>query len=143
MVTAEQLQSTLEKLLPRYPVMLAYLYGSVADKTAGITSDIDIALVLEQGTTESESLSVELAIAAKLDSSFTPRCTFDVRSIQSAPLAVQGEVITNGILLFSKREDMRVDFETYVRSHYFDMRPFYTAARTNFFESVIRSGLHG
>lgn len=47
----------------------------------------------------------------------------DVRAINDAPLRVQGQVVTEGVLLYARNEDLRVDFEVYTRKRYFDFQP--------------------
>ena len=47
----------------------------------------------------------------------------EVRIINKLPLVMIGEIITEGILIYSRNEVVRVDFETAIRSAYFDFLP--------------------
>jgi predicted nucleotidyltransferase len=126
------------------PVMLAYLYGSIADGSASSANDVDIALIFEPGCPLSpyERMERELHIAAEIED----RCSIreaDVRSIDNAPLTVQGKVLTDGILLYSRDEDFRVQYEVYTRKLYFDFVPVEEMMRQAFFERVKQEGLTG
>ncbi len=118
------LRSLLPQILDGRPVMLAYLYGSVAEGYALPDSDVDIALVLADNHALSayERTRLELAVAADIED----RCGLrevDVRSINHAPLMVQGTVLTEGLLVFSRDEDFRVEYEVLTRKRYFDFLP--------------------
>lgn len=81
-------------ILAGYPALLAYAYGSVVSGAARPSSDVDIALLLEKGCGLSayERLKSECNIAAEVER----RCGVreaDVRSINDAPLTVQGTLI--------------------------------------------------
>ena len=138
------LRTQMPQILAEQPVMLAYLYGSVVDGSASSVSDVDIALVFEPGRLFSpyERMRRELHIAAETED----RCPFreaDVRSIDNAPLTVQGRVLTEGILLYSRDEDFRVQYEVYTRKLYFDFLPVEEMMRQAFFERVKQEGFTG
>ncbi len=63
------LRALLPAILEGRPVMLAYLYGSVAEGYALPDSDVDIALVLtpDHGLSAYERMRLELAIAADVE----------------------------------------------------------------------------
>lgn len=117
------MRSCLSRVFSNHPVALAYLYGSVAAGRATPLSDVDIALVLIEGQYEpSKRLELEL----KIEDEIAQSCgiaEIDVRVINDAPLLIRGEVVTDGVLLFSRDEVFRVDFETSTRSEYFDFLP--------------------
>jgi len=138
------LRTQMPQILAEQPVMLAYLYGSVVDGSASSVSDVDIALVFEPGRLLSpyERMRREIHIAAETED----RCGFreaDVRSIDNAPLTVQGRVLTEGILLYSRDEDFRVQYEVYTRKLYFDFLPVEEMMRQAFFERVKQEGFTG
>jgi predicted nucleotidyltransferase len=84
-------------------------------------SDVDIALVLEQPLAPLARLDLELDIETALAALGVSEV--DVRVINQAPPAVQGRVVTEGCLLYSRDEGKRVAFETEARSQYFDLLP--------------------
>lgn len=139
-----RLKEEMPAILADQGVMLAYLYGSVADGSALSFSDVDIAIVLEPSFSLSayKRMQLELNIAAELER----RCDMreaDVRSIDDAPLTVQGMVLSEGILLYSRDEEFRVRYEVYTRKLYFDFLPVVEMMRRAFFENIQKEGLTG
>jgi len=138
-VVLGKLRAELPGLLVEQPVMLAYLYGSVAEGYALPTSDVDVALVLspDHGLSSYQRLRLELKLAAELEA----RCGWDpvdVRSMNDAPLMVQGKVVTEGILVYLRDEDFRVEYETLTRKRYFDFLPVARLMRRAYFEHMER-----
>lgn len=131
------LQRVLPGVLAQRPVLLAYAYGSVVEGYATALSDVDIALVFapDHHLDAYGRLMQELEIAAELEA-LCPTRHADVRSIDAAPLLVQGRVLTQGRLLFSKDEDFRVSFEVTVRKRYFDFQPVQARMREAYFAQL-------
>jgi len=132
--TIELLKQHLPDTLRHYPVLLAYVYGSVAMGCATPLSDLDIALVLapDCGLDAYQQFMMELDIEAEIER----RCGFqnaDVRSINDAPLRVQGRVVTRGLLLYSKDEEFRMAYEIRTRKRYFDFQPVLAMMREAYF----------
>jgi len=130
----ELLKQHLPDTLRHYPVLLAYVYGSVAMGCPTPLSDVDIALVLapDCGLDAYQQFMMELDIEAEIER----RCGIqntDVRSINNAPLKVQGQVVTRGLLLYSRDEDFRVVYELYTRKRYFDFQPVLAMMREAYF----------
>jgi predicted nucleotidyltransferase len=124
----------LPHILQGRPVLLAYAYGSLTAGCMTPFSDVDIALVLSPGNELDayQQFMLELEIGAELET----RCGIrdaDVRSINRAPLRVQGQVLTRGVLLYSKDEDFRVNYEVVTRKRYFDFQPTLTLMRQAYF----------
>lgn len=131
-------------ILAERPVFLAYLHGSVVDGYAEPSSDVDIAIVLEPGISlsEYERMKLEFDIATDIEH----RCGIkeaDVRSIDLAPLTVQGKVLTEGILLYSRDEEFRVEYEVHTRKLYFDFLPVVEMMREALFKRIKEEGLIG
>ncbi len=120
----DRLRRALPGILADQPVMLAYLYGSVAEGCALPDSDVDVALVLapDHGLSAYQRMQMELRIAAEIETQCgLPQA--DVRSVNDAPVMVQGTVVTEGVLVYSRDEDLRADFEVLARKRYFDFQP--------------------
>jgi predicted nucleotidyltransferase len=104
------------------PVLFAYLYGSYARGDVHPFSDIDIAVY-----TELEDLDaiyrLEMNLGLALDAHLDHKASTDVRTLNHLPVAVVGEVVTHGRLIYSRDEAARVDFEVYARKRYFDFKP--------------------
>ncbi len=113
-------KTKLAGILSSYPIVAAYLFGSAAEGRATPLSDVDIALVIDQVKfSNSNRLQLELEIEDQI-SQVCKIPNADVHIINDAPLVIQGEVLTNGILLYSHDEEARVDYETRTRMEYFD-----------------------
>jgi predicted nucleotidyltransferase len=119
-----RLRAGLPEIVTSYPIMLAYLHGSVAEGRATPSSDVDVALIFEPncGLTGYQRLMIELEIAAQVEDHCQIR-EADVRSIDSAPLKVQGRVITTGTLVYSRDDTFRISYEVRTRDRYFDYLP--------------------
>jgi predicted nucleotidyltransferase len=144
--TESELISLLQRELPTIvaerPVMLAYLFGSVVEGTALPSSDVDIALAFAPSLNLAayERMQLEFSIAAEIER----RCNIkeaDVRSIDSAPLTVKGLVLTEGVLLYSRNEEFRVEYEVYNRKMYLDFLPVVEMMREAFFKQLRQEGL--
>ncbi len=133
----ERLRAALPGVLADRPVMLAYLYGSVAEGCALPDSDVDVALVLtpDHGLSAYQRMQLELGIAAELEACCgLPQV--DVRSLNDAPVMAQGTVVTAGILVYSRDEDFRADFEVLTRKRYFDFQPVARLMQRAYFEHM-------
>jgi predicted nucleotidyltransferase len=137
-----RLEAAMPGILIGKPVMLAYLYGSTADGSRLPFSDVDIALVLAPDCPLSayERMQLELDLAAEIERLCDIRET-DVRSIDAAPLTVQGMVVSEGILLYSRDEEFRIQYEVHTRKLYFDFLPVMEMMRAAFFNHVQQEGL--
>jgi len=132
-----QLWAELPSILDGGPVRLAYLHGSVAEGCPLPFSDVDLALVLApgHGLSPYQRLRLELDIAAKLEA----RCGWkkvDVRSINDAPVMVQGTVLTEGVRVYSADEEFRVEYEPLTWKRYFDFLPVAHMMRRAYFERL-------
>jgi hypothetical protein len=58
--------------------------------------------------------------------------------MNDAPLMVQGKVVTEGILVYLRDEDFRVEYETLTRKRYFDFLPVARLMRRAYFEHMER-----
>lgn len=139
-----RLKTHASPVLSNYPVELAYLYGSIARKRPLPPSDIDVALLLSDEPPSSyERLVLEVEIQAALEDA-SQLSSLDVRSINQAPIMVQGTVVQEGILLYSRDKDTRVAFEVAVRKRYFDYLPTRERMERAFLRHIRERGLrHG
>jgi uncharacterized protein len=142
--TIAQLKLHAATVLKNYPVEAAYLYGSVARKRPLPVSDIDIALLLhDEALSSYERLLLETEIQAALEDA-SRLSNIDVRTINDAPITVQGTVVQEGILLYNRNKEQRVAFEVAVRKRYFDYLPTMKRMQRAFLEHIQKKGLsHG
>ena len=121
------IQNDLLRIAPRiftsHPVLFAYLYGSYATGSVHPFSDLDIGVYVEK-TSYRKNLELELLLSLEIDEKLGRRIESEVRVINRLPLVIKGQIVTEGTLIYSKDEILRADFETFVRSAYFDFLPF-------------------
>lgn len=110
------------KIFSNHPVLFAYLYGSFATGCVHPFSDIDIAVYTARAS-PAKSLELELMLSLKFDEKLNCKSNSEVRIINNLPLVIKGQILSDGFLIFSANEVERVDFETRVRSAYFDFLP--------------------
>ena len=128
------------------PVDVAYLYGSVAEGRLHPFSDVDIALVLDETALRSLSPLERLELELKLEMAIEDLCDIsnaDVRVINDAPLVFRGQVACNGIRLYSRNAERRIEFETATWDEYFDFQPTLRMMRQAFFDRLRKEGLRG
>jgi predicted nucleotidyltransferase len=116
-------------------VLFAYLYGSYAVDQAHPFSDLDIALYVPR-LSQREKLDLELTLALEIDKKLKQGPASDVRIINSLPLAVAGKVITEGLLIYCRDDEARIDYETILRSAYFDFLPFIHSYQRTYLEQI-------
>jgi len=104
------------------PVLFAYLYGSYATGVVHPFSDLDIGIYIER-LPERKHLELELSLSLALDSALNAEVASEIRIINELPLAILGNIVTEGALIYCRDETLRVDFEISVRSAYFDFLP--------------------
>ncbi len=110
------------EIFNKHPVLFAYLYGGYAKGIVHPFSDLDIGIYVEK-TAKLNHLNLELSLSLEFDKKMGFNVQSEVRIANNLPLVLLGEMITDGILIYSRDEISRVDFETSVRSAYFDFLP--------------------
>ena len=134
-----RLKAGAAEVLSKYPVEIAYLHGSVARGCPLPDSDVDIALVLTELPPAYERLQLELEIQAALEDA-CDLSNLDVRTINYAPVMVQGGIIQEGILLYNRDKAHRIAFEVLTRKRYFDFQPVAKRLQQSFFNRIQKKG---
>ena len=102
-------------LREREEIIFAYLHGSFLTHDF---RDIDIAVYLKKD----EDVLYEVELGVELEKIL--KFPVDVRVLNSAPLTFKFKVIKDGLLLFSRDERIRSDFEALTISEYHDFSYF-------------------
>ena len=139
-ILVSQLKETLPSILAGWPVSIAYLYGSTASGRTTPFSNVDIALYLSEPVPPRQRLQLELGVEIELEDALA-LSNADVRVINDAPLAVRGTVVQEGVLLYSRDEEQRVDFESLTLKLYLDFEPTAEMFRRLFFKRLREEGL--
>lgn len=116
----EQAVKRLTECLCKYPVIIAYLFGSEAKGKSGLLSDIDVALFISKDIDKSERFDLRLRLSNKLSSIMNKRV--DLVVLNDSPVQLSYEIIKHGKVIFCRDKSMRVDFETDILSRYLDRR---------------------
>ena len=103
-------------------VLFAYLYGSALYDPALPGVDIDIAVYLRPSNME-EYTRKETELTAFLASELSEQ-EIDLRILNVLPLVLQYSILKDGILIVSRDEMERTDFETSVMIRFFDLKPY-------------------
>jgi predicted nucleotidyltransferase len=104
------------------PILFAYLYGGYAAGVVHPFSDLDIGIYVETMPIR-EYLKLELSTSLEIDEKLGYQVASEVRVMNILPLMVAGNIITEGILIFSRDEATRIDYETSIRRTFFDFLP--------------------
>jgi predicted nucleotidyltransferase len=134
-----QLKDKAAEVLAQYPVAVAYLHGSVARGRPLPSSDVDIALLLTEMPAPYPRLQLELSIQFALEDA-CHLTNLDVRSINHAPIMVQGPIVQEGVLLYERDREQRIAFEVLTRKKYFDFRPVAEKLQKAFLDRLQREG---
>jgi predicted nucleotidyltransferase len=121
-------------------VVAAYFFGSLAEGRATPHSDVDVAILLADG---SDSLAVgdrQLQLMGELEC-FADR-EVDVVMLNTAPPILQHQVLRYGRLLCERDRRARVDFEVRAGQVYADLRPMHDFFRRALFQEI-REGRFG
>ena len=99
-------------------IILAYLFGSTARGDAGMLSDVDIGVMIDQNLPKKDRFDLELKLMAEI-AGLIRKNKIDLVVLNEAPLLLAYNIIKNGIILKSD-EIERVKFETKILSMYLD-----------------------
>ena len=99
-------------------VLFAYLYGSIAVDQSHPFSDIYAPQMPLR-----EMFDLEMALALDIDRKLKGSPLSDVRIMNTLPLVLAGKIITEGTLIYCRDDNARIEYETSIRSAYFDFLP--------------------
>ena len=103
-------------------VLFAYLYGSAVYDPSLPGGDIDIAVYLKPLSTNAY-LRKEAELTGLLVSQLHTD-EIDLRILNVLPLVFQHSILKDGILVLSRDEIQRTDFETSVMIRFFELKPY-------------------
>jgi predicted nucleotidyltransferase len=122
------------------PVVVAYLFGSQARGDAGPLSDVDVAVLLEEGLSSAEILALRLRLMEAIGRALRLE-RVDVVALNDASYLLQHRVIRDGRILFSRDELARVRYEFRVLRDYLDFRYFEDKYFRAMEDRILREGL--
>lgn len=103
-------------------VLLAYLFGSHARGQAGPLSDVDVAVLLDDGFAADQYFDMRLQIIGGLIDILHSN-DVDVIILNQAPLALSYRVLRDGVMLYCRDRQKMIEFVARVVSAYLDFKP--------------------
>ncbi len=122
-LSSPSLLRLLRETCQRFPVTLAYLFGSHARGTADDESDIDVGVLAVPLLTAPERRSLRLELTRAVSETLATDAV-DVVILQDVPVLLQYNVIRRGTLLFARARADRLAYELAVERRYDDERLF-------------------
>lgn len=122
MITEHQKQA-LKKICMREPILVAYLFGSLAKGQERKGSDADIAVSVSPSLSQERRFALRLALMER--ASRVLKRTVDVVVLNDivSPF-FKYVIITEGVVLYQKSEIHRIEIESNIYTLYFDFQPF-------------------
>jgi predicted nucleotidyltransferase len=103
-------------------VVLAYLFGSHARGQAWAQSDVDVAVLLEGHPDNDRCFDARLEVIGGLMEILNTN-EVDVLILNQAPPALAYAVLRDGILLFCRDHQARIEYQLHTVNEYLDFRP--------------------
>lgn len=137
MITKEERQKIKKYLADQDNIDAAYLFGSQSSGKANVMSDIDIALLFNDGMTSNKRFNEKLKIMGALGILLKTN-DIDVVDLNSANSVLQFSAIKNRDLLFNKNNSARSVFEANTMSNYQDYKYYLDLNTKNSLSSISR-----
>jgi predicted nucleotidyltransferase len=109
-----------------------YIFGSTVTGRPAVTSDVDLAFLLDEDTYKADPLAASAPCylaATKVGMEFEKKT--DVTILNAASLEMAYEIVTSGLCLFAPDPEKRLEYEAALRGMYFDFKPFLDELRSN------------
>ena len=134
-------QSALREYFDTLPgVMIAYLFGSHARGQAWAESDVDIAVLLAGHPNDERCLDMRLEIIGGLMNLLKIN-EVDVLILNQAPPALRYAVLRDGVVLFCRDHQVRIDFYVRTLNAYLDFKPVLARHRQAFLDKARKGAL--
>jgi len=112
----------LQCLFQQHPVHLAYLFGSQATRRTHSSSDVDVAVLLDESLTPDERFAERLRLLGDLSRIFGTD-DMDLVILNEAPPLLAYETLRHGILLYCADAQTRIEFQVHTLRAYEDTMP--------------------
>lgn len=136
------LKETITNFLDPLPyIRFAYLFGSLASGSAGVLSDIDIAVFFDETIDgRKEAYGPECQLPPDLEQILGQ--PVDLAVLNTASVFLRYQVLKKGELLFCRSEKERIRFHEETIRSYLDFLPF-RAVQNQYLEKRLAQGVFG
>lgn len=114
----------MEELFEKRKVIFAYLFGSQANGTAIESSDVDIAVMFDDGVDEDERFESRLKLMTELSPIFKGKKVEVVSLNDTRDILFKFSIVQPGKIIFKKDYDALLDFDLKTTNEYYDFKPF-------------------
>lgn len=112
------------EILSRFEeIDVAYVFGSFLESDK--FNDIDVALLISKELDPYKRFKFVMKIARELERAIKPRFEFDVKILNYSPVEFQHEVLKKGMVVLSRDENRRIEYESKLISTYLDFKGMY------------------
>ena len=115
----------LKSILSRYPISACYLFGSQATHHATPSSDYDFALLFSRRVPLKRYVDYKLLLIREfLKATHTEFVDVVILNDAKTPLLLKLNIIKEGILIYEKDRNQRINLECEILIHWFDQQYF-------------------
>ena len=120
-------------------LVVAYLFGSLAEETDHRMSDVDVALLLPHNTDRATAFDTRLRVAAALEElCWRP---VDVVILNHAPPLLRFQIVQRGRVLVERDNTARCLFEARTMSEYYDAKQYLDYQFSHLIRRIREEGL--
>lgn len=117
---ADKIKKTIT-VLKKQPIIFAYVFGSYAKKTVLPFSDFDLALYLKSNLDKKEKAKIISETREELEKKLKMPQKIDIVCLnKELPPLLLKNIIYEGKLIYTKDEQKRVNWESYIMSLWWD-----------------------
>ena len=113
-------KSIVETISQFEEIVLCYLFGSSIEMDE--YNDIDLGIFLSNSYSIYDSSNFSMEVGRSVEKSLNFKKTIDIKVLNNSPIYFQFEVISKGVLLFSKGEKERIMYEKGVINLHLDYK---------------------
>lgn len=103
--------NAIQKILKKYPVVFAYVFGSQAKGKIGLMSDIDIAVFFNPEISEEKQGSLRYKIQNDIEIALNMPEKVDIVPLNHAQPLLEREIVYKGKIIYNQDDGQRAHYE--------------------------------
>jgi predicted nucleotidyltransferase len=116
------LSTKLKPIFKKYPVEVAYLFGSAAKRRTGPLSDLDIAVLFNYSVPEKQQQRLRYDIQNQIGAKLKMYEKVDVVPLNLAQPLLEREVVYDGKIIYNKNDAIRAHYEATAIGRWLDWK---------------------